>query len=216
MGMVLKGPPGAGKGRQAAAICRRYGVAHISTGDMFRAAMASGSQVGAKAKAYVDRGELVPDDVTIGIVRERLSQPDATNGFVLDGFPRTVPQALGLDELLAGSGLKLDAVVLIEVPEAELVRRAVGRRVCPRCNRVWHLEFNPPPEPGTCSCGGELTLRPDDTAETVRARLAVYRERTEALKDYYAKAGILRVVDGSGSPQEVEALIAGALERCSE
>ena len=140
--MVLMGPPGAGKGTQAAAICRRYGVAHISTGDMFRAAMASGSQVGAKAKAYVDRGELVPDDVTIGIVRERLSQPDATNGFVLDGFPRTVPQALGLDELLAGSGLKLDAVVLIEVPEAELVRRAVGRRVCPRCNRV-APEFNP-------------------------------------------------------------------------
>ena len=156
--MVLMGPPGAGKGTQAAAICRRYGVAHISTGDMFRAAMASGSQVGAKAKAYVDRGELVPDDVTIGIVRERLSQPDATNGFVLDGFPRTVPQALGLDELLAGSGLKLDAVVLIEVPEAELVRRAVGRRVCPRCNRVWHLEFNPPPEPGTCSCGGRADV----------------------------------------------------------
>ena len=211
--IVLMGPPGAGKGTQAVSISRHYGVPHISTGDMFRAAIASGREVGARARAYMEQGKLVPDDVTMGIVRERLAESDASRGFVFDGFPRTLPQARELDAILGELGHKLDAVVLIEVPEEELVRRAVGRRVCAACNRLWHTEFNPPPA-GVCSCGATLAVRPDDCAETVTARLAVYRNQTEPLSDYYGVAGVLKAVDGSATPAEVEARIFRALGEC--
>jgi adenylate kinase len=211
--MVLMGPPGAGKGTQAVSISRHYGVPHISTGDMFRAAMASGREVGARARAYIEQGKLVPDDVTMGIVRERLAEPDASRGFVFDGFPRTIPQAMELDSILSESGQRLDAVVLIDVPEEELVTRAAGRRVCAACNSVWHMKYNSPPA-GVCSCGAELTVRPDDRPETVRARLAVYRSQTEPLREYYGASGVLRVVDGLATPAEVEKRILMVLEEC--
>lgn len=211
--MVLMGPPGAGKGTQAVSISTHYGVPHISTGDMFRAAIASGREVGARARAYIEQGKLVPDGITMGIVRERLAEPDANGGFVFDGFPRTIPQAMEFDSILGEAGQRLDAVVLIDVPEEELVRRAVGRRVCAACNSVWHMQFNPPPA-GVCSCGAELAVRPDDRVETVRARLAVYRSQTEPLREYYGAAGVLKAVDGSASPAEVEMRIFKALEEC--
>lgn len=215
MRLVLMGPPGAGKGTQATELARRYGVAHISTGDMFRKAMSSGSEVGNRAKGFIDAGKLVPDDITLGIVRERFDESDAASGFILDGFPRTVPQANGLDQVLADRGWALDAVILIDVPEGELVRRAAGRRVCSRCNHVWHLEFNPPPS-RNCACGGDLIARDDDKAATVLARLEVYRNQTEPLRQYYDGAGLLRVIDGTDSPDEVKARIISALERCRE
>jgi adenylate kinase len=162
----------------------------------------------------MDAGQLVPDEITLGIVRERLTQPDAARGFVLDGFPRTVPQASGLREVLRGSNLQLDAVVLIDVPDAELVKRAVGRRVCRECGRVWHVEFNPPPG-DTCSCGGELIQRDDDRAETVVKRLGAYHEQTEPLKGYYSNLGLLLQVDGTGGPESVRKRIADALGRCN-
>jgi adenylate kinase len=214
MRLVLMGPPGAGKGTQAVGLSQEYGVPHISTGDMFRAAVAAGTQLGLAARRYMDAGQLVPDEITLGIVRERLTQPDAARGFVLDGFPRTVPQASGLREVLRGSNLQLDAVVLIDVPDAELVKRAVGRRVCRECGRVWHVEFNPPPG-DTCSCGGELIQRDDDRAETVVKRLGAYHEQTEPLKGYYSNLGLLLQVDGTGGPESVRKRIADALGRCN-
>ncbi|MGI6131863.1 MAG: adenylate kinase [Bacillota bacterium] len=214
MRLVLMGPPGAGKGTQAVGLSREYGVPHISTGDMFRAAVAAGSQLGLEARRYMDAGDLVPDEVTLGIVRERLAQPDVASGFILDGFPRTIPQASGLQEALRDSNLQLDAVVLIDVPDAELVKRAVGRRVCRECGRVWHVEFNPPPG-GACSCGGELIQRDDDRAETVMKRLSAYHEQTEPLKGYYASLGLLLSVDGMGGPEAVHRRVFDALGRCN-
>jgi len=208
------GPPGAGKGTQAAALSSRYNVPHISTGDMFRAAVAAGTELGLTARRYMDAGELVPDEVVLGIVRERLAQPDAAHGFILDGFPRTVPQASGLQEALRGSNLQLDAVILIDVPDAELVKRAVGRRVCRECGRVWHVEFNPPPG-DACSCGGELIQRDDDRAETVIRRLSAYHEQTEPLQGYYAGLGLLLSVDGMCFPEAVGRRIFDALGRCN-
>ncbi|HAI86273.1 MAG TPA: adenylate kinase [Firmicutes bacterium] len=214
MRLVLMGPPGAGKGTQAVELSREYSVPHISTGDMFRAAVASGTELGMEARRYMDAGRLVPDDVTLGIVRERLSERDAACGFVLDGFPRTVPQARELQEVLASGGLKLDGVITIDVPDGELVRRAVGRRVCPQCGRAWHVEFNPPPS-DACSCGGELVQRDDDRADTVMKRLETYREQTEPLKDFYAGLGLLVSVDGTGGPESVHKRISDALRRCN-
>ncbi len=210
MRLVLMGPPGAGKGTQAVGLSHEYGVPHISTGDMFRAAVAAGSALGMEARRYMDAGRLVPDDVTLGIVRERLSQDDAARGFVLDGFPRTVPQARELQAVLQGSGLKLDGVITIDVPDAELVRRAVGRRVCPECGRAWHVEFNPPPD-GVCSCGAELIQRDDDTPDTVAKRLETYREQTEPLKSFYASLGLLLSVDGMGDPESVRERVSSVL-----
>lgn len=214
MRLVLMGPPGAGKGTQAVGLSREYGALHISTGDMFRAAVAAQTELGLAARRYMDAGELVPDQVTLGIVRERLAQPDVACGFILDGFPRTVPQASGLQEVLRGSGLGLDAVVLIDAPDTELVKRTVGRRVCRECGRVWHVEFNPPPG-DACSCGGELILRDDDRAETVMKRLSAYHQQTEPLKDYYAGLGLLLSVDGTGGPESVRKRILDALGRCN-
>jgi len=213
MRAVLMGPPSAGKGTQAVRLAAEFGVPHISTGDMFRAAIAAGAELGRRAQGFIEAGKLVPDDVTLGIVCERLAEADAMSGFILDGFPRTVPQAEGLEDILRAQGVRLDAVVLIEVPEDVLVRRVTGRRVCEKCGRVYHMEWNPPPG-SACECGGLVTQRKDDLPETVKERLATYRTQTEPLRDYYDSEGSLVVVNGTGDPDEVFRRITRALGRC--
>lgn len=211
----MMGPPGAGKGTQSIRLAAQFGVVHVSTGDMFRAAVSSGSEIGRRATSFMDAGRLVPDEVTLGIVRERLSEPDAKAGFILDGFPRTVAQGEGLTQILKDRGAELDAVVLIEVADDILIQRAAGRVVCNRCGRVFHLEYNPPTGPsGGCACGGTVARRADDSTETVRARLAVYRAQTEPLKSYYASRGLLVAVDGRGGVDDVYDRIVKAFGRC--
>lgn len=212
MRLVLLGPPGAGKGTQAERIARATGALHVATGDMFRQAVREATPLGLLAKGYMDRGELVPDDVTIGLVRERLSRADKAEGFVLDGFPRTRPQAEALERLLAELGLPLTAVLELAVPDDEIVRRLSGRRVCERCGRNYHVDFDPPRSPGVCdTCGGRLVQRDDDREETVRRRLAVYRRETLPLRDFYEERALLRSVPGVGRPDEVtRALMAAA------
>ncbi|AZR74737.1 adenylate kinase [Anoxybacter fermentans] len=201
---ILIGLPGAGKGTQAANLVEKYQIPHISTGDMFRAALKNKTPLGLEAKKYMDRGELVPDEVTIGIVRERLQEDDCKKGFLLDGFPRTIPQAEALDEILDSLGLTLDGVISIEVPEEELIKRLTGRRVCKNCGATFHVLYNPPEKEGVCdNCGGELIQREDDKEETIKNRLDVNREKTQVLKDYYSKAGLLKEVDGTGDFDEV-------------
>ncbi len=198
MNLILLGPPGAGKGTQAKMISEKYGIPQIATGDILREAVAKGTELGKKAKEYMDRGELVPDEIVIGIVKERLKQPDCEKGFILDGFPRTLAQAEALDKMLEELGKKLDAVINIDVSEEEIVKRIVNRRTCRNCGAVYHLIFNPPKVEGKCDkCGGELYQRDDDKEETVRERLRVYRERTEPLIEYYKKKGLLYDVDGT-------------------
>ncbi len=198
MNIILLGPPGAGKGTQAKMISEKYGIPQIATGDILREAVAKGTELGKKAKEYMDRGELVPDEIVIGIVKERLKQPDCEKGFILDGFPRTLAQAEALDKMLEELGKKLDAVINIDVPEEEIVKRIVNRRTCKNCGAVYHLIFNPPKVEGKCDkCGGELYQRDDDKEETVRERLRVYRERTEPLIEYYKNKGLLYNVDGT-------------------
>ncbi len=197
MRLLLMGPPGAGKGTQAEVLTERLAVPHISTGDMFRKAIREGTELGRKAKEFMDAGQLVPDDVTIGIVRERLAEPDCRQGFLLDGFPRTVPQAKALDETLADMGVGLDAVINIEVSRARLVERLTGRRVCRGCGATYHVVFNPPQQAGTCDqCGRELYQRSDDSVETAENRLEVYHQQTAPLIAYYQDKGLLRQVDG--------------------
>lgn len=197
MRLILLGPPGAGKGTQAVRLAERYRVPHISTGDMFRAALAEGTELGLKAKSYMEKGVLVPDEVTIGIVRERLSKPDVAAGFVLDGFPRTVPQAEALDAILSERKSPLDAVVNITASRTELIRRLTGRRVCRQCGRVYHMVTDPPEDGARCRvCGGEVYQRPDDTEETVVKRLTTFEQETKPLIDYYTKKGIIITVDG--------------------
>ena len=206
MNIILIGPPGAGKGTQAAFLCSEYGLPHISTGDMFRAAVKNGTELGMVAKAYMDKGHLVPDKVTIGIVQERLAEPDTKHGFLLDGFPRTIVQAEGLKYALSKLGKVLTAVINIEVPEEELVRRLSGRLICRSCGATFHKSFNPPAQGGVCDkCGGELYQRTDDSEETVRNRLKVYREQTEPLIAYYRTTGCLATVDGT---QTIDAVTA--------
>ena len=204
MNLILLGPPGSGKGTQAKLIVEKYGIPQISTGDMLREAVAKGTELGKEAKKYMDAGQLVPDEVVIGIVKERLQEPDCEKGFILDGFPRTIPQAEALDKILEELGKKIDAVINIQVPEEEVVKRIVNRRTCRKCGAVYHLIYNPPKEDNKCDkCGGELYQRDDDKEETVRQRYKVYKEQTEPLVEYYAKKGVLYNIDGTKSIEEV-------------
>ena len=204
MQLILMGAPGAGKGTQAAKLVERYRIPQISTGDMFRAAVASGSELGKQAKACMEAGKLVPDEVTVGIVRERLSKADCAEGFILDGFPRTVSQADALTKILEEIGKKLTRVINIHVGSEELIGRAVGRRICRRCGATYHVKFNAPKVEGVCDeCGGELYQRADDTEETMRNRLRVYEESTKPLIEYYKGAGLYSEIDGSQPIEKV-------------
>jgi adenylate kinase len=205
LNVVLLGAPGSGKGTQAERISPAFALPHISTGDMLRAALAAGAALGLEAKRYMDAGELVPDEVVVGLIRERLADDDAGRGFLLDGFPRTLEQARALDAMLADAGRALTDVVLIDVPEEELVQRLSGRRTCRGCGKGYHTVFDPPLQDGVCDvCGGELYQRADDNEETVRNRLRVYRRQTEPLVDYYSERGVLETVAGGGRvPDEV-------------
>ncbi|MEH7887208.1 adenylate kinase [Bacillus sp. JJ1609] len=197
MNLVLMGLPGAGKGTQADKIVVKYNIPHISTGDMFRAAIKEGTELGLKAKSFMDKGELVPDEVTIGIVRERLSKDDCGKGFLLDGFPRTVAQAEALDTMLADLDKKIDFVINIDVDQSILMERLTGRRICKNCGATYHLVFNPPSEEGVCDrCGGELYQRADDNAETVQNRLDVNIQQTKPLLNFYEDKGYLRNING--------------------
>jgi adenylate kinase len=202
--IILLGAPGAGKGTQADVLVKETGLLHISTGDMIREAMQQGTEVGRQAKAYYDRGELVPDEVIIRLLLERISQPDARNGFLLDGFPRTLEQARALDEALAARGVGIDKVLYINVSREELLDRLSGRWICRNCGAVYHEKFQPPATPGRCDrCGGELYQRPDDTRETAENRLRVYFDQTAPLIEYYQEQGKLVEVNGE---QPVEAV----------
>ncbi len=197
MNIILLGPPGAGKGTQAELIIEKYNIPHISTGDIFRAAIKEGTPLGLEAKRYMDSGQLVPDDVVIGIVKERLSKDDCQKGFLLDGFPRTIPQADSLAAYLNSSGRKIASVINIEVDSQILLKRLTGRRVCRNCAAVFHIENKPTKIDGVCDhCGGEVYQRGDDTVETVNNRLQVYRTQTEPLINYYKDKGLLFTVDG--------------------
>lgn len=197
MHILLMGPPGAGKGTQAANLVKEFAIPHISTGDMFRAAIKEGTELGKQAKACIDAGNLVPDEITIGIVRERLAQDDCKKGFILDGFPRTVEQADALSQILSDLGLKLKSAVNITVPFSDLVERAVGRRICRSCGATYHIKFSPSKTEGVCdACSGELYQRADDTEETMNNRLSVYEAQTKPLIDYYQKAGMYVEIDG--------------------
>lgn len=197
MNLVLMGLPGAGKGTQAERIVENYEIPHISTGDMFRAAIKEGTQLGLEAKSYMDKGELVPDEVTIGIVRERLSKADCEKGFLLDGFPRTVAQAEALEQMLEGLNRKIDYVINIDVDQSILMDRLTGRRICKECGATYHLVFNPPAQEGVCDkCGGELYQRADDNSETVANRLEVNVKQSKPLLDFYETKGYLRNING--------------------
>lgn len=213
MRLVLLGAPGSGKGTQAQRLQARHGVPQVSTGDLLRDAIAADSPLGRAAKLVMDAGQLVADDVMLGIIRERLARPDAARGFFLDGFPRTMAQADGLAALLGELGIALDVVVLFEIAPEILTRRLAGRRSCRRCGRVFHLESNPPKPGETCKDGKphELFQRADDKDETVRERLAVYRQRTQPLIDYYANQGLLRRIDADGRLDEVDARLEAAI-----
>lgn len=194
----MLGAPGAGKGTQAVNLSQKLNIPHISTGDIFRANIKEGTELGQKAKEYIDQGLLVPDDLTVSIVKDRLQKPDCRNGFLLDGFPRTIPQAERLDEVLNEMGMALDAVINLDVPDDVIVRRMAGRRVCGNCGMAFHIVNNPPKTEGKCdSCGNELIIRDDDREETVLERLRTYHEKTEPLIDYYEKKGLLLRFDGT-------------------
>ena len=212
MKIILMGPPGAGKGTQAEKLVELYQIPHISTGDMFRKAQKEGTALGLKAKSYMDQGQLVPDEVTVGIVKERLAEDDCKDGFLLDGFPRTVQQADALDGILKELGMALDRVVNIEVDKTFLVDRLTGRRVCRTCGATFHVTNKAPKVEGVCDkCGGELYQRNDDTVETVSNRLDVYAAQTAPLIEYYQSKGIMSSIDGSKSMEEVLADICAAL-----
>jgi adenylate kinase len=208
MRLIFIGPPGAGKGTQAARLLERYGIPHVSTGDMLRAAVKAGTEMGKVADGYMKAGKLLPDEVVVGLVRERLGAPDAAKGVLLDGFPRTVPQAEALDAMLTAEGIELDAVVLLEVPDDLIVNRIVGRRSDPETGEIYHLQFSPPP----AEIVHRLVHRPDDTEEAVRTRLGAYHAQTAPIIPFYEAQGLVRRVDGVGAPDAVTARIVTALE----
>lgn len=209
MNLILLGAPGAGKGTQAEKICEKLSIPAVSTGNMLREAMANGTEMGLKAKSFIDAGKLVPDEVVIGIINERLKQEDCQNGFILDGFPRTIPQTEALDEM----GVRIDKVIDIEVPDEKIAARLSGRRVCLKCGATYHTEFKKPKADGVCdACGDSLVQRKDDMPETVLDRLKTYHEQTEPLKGFYEKKGILRVVEGQEEVADTTALTFKALE----
>ena len=198
MKVIMLGAPGAGKGTQAKKIAAKYQIPHISTGDIFRANIKEGTELGTKARAYMDKGELVPDELTCDLVVDRISKPDAANGYVLDGFPRTIPQAEALTRALEGRGEKIDFAINVEVPDENIVRRMGGRRACLKCGATYHVEYNAPKVENVCDvCQGELVLRDDDKPETVQKRLSVYHAQTQPLIDYYKAEGVLAEVDGT-------------------
>lgn len=200
----MLGAPGAGKGTQAQRIAEACGIPHISTGDIFRANIKAGTELGKKAKEYMDRGALVPDEVTIGMLLDRIHEKDCEKGYILDGFPRTIPQAENLTKALAEEGTRVDAAIDIEVPDENILKRMGGRRACPKCGATYHVQFNPPKKEGICDvCGSSLVVREDDRPETVKKRLSVYHEQTEPLIAYYRKAGVLKTVDGTKDMDQV-------------
>ena len=208
MRLVFLGPPGAGKGTQARELAAEMGVPQVATGDMLREAVAAKTPLGLEAKRYMGAGALVPDEVMIGLIAERLAKPDARSGFILDGFPRTIPQAEGLDRLLKDLGQSIDRVIFFDVGEGELLRRLTGRRVCPKCGAAFHLVFAPPEADGRCDhCGSTLIQREDDREETVRTRLAVYARQTAPLLDHYRDRHLLSAVSGEGDIQAVRRAI---------
>ena len=209
MKLILFGAPGAGKGTQAEKICDKYNIPAISTGNIIRAALKDGTEMGLKAKSYMEAGQLVPDEVVIGIIKDRLKEKDCENGFILDGFPRTIPQAKALQDM----GIEIDKVTNIEVPDEKITARMSGRRVCSKCANSYHILYKKPKVEGVCdACGGELVQRKDDAPETVKARLAEYHEMTEPLKDFYQELGMLRTVIGQEEIADTTKLVFAALE----
>lgn len=214
MRIVLLGGPGVGKGTQAQKLSQEYNLAHIATGDILRQAIKDGTELGKKAKSYMDKGLLVPDDVVIGIIKERLAQPDAKSGFILDGFPRTVPQSQSLDEITAKADMPIDAVVNIKASADIIVQRLSGRRTCRDCQAVYHILYSPPKKEGVCDkCGGELYQRDDDKEETIRKRLDVYEKQTSPLLEYYQDSGKLMEVNGNVPIEEVYESILRSLRK---
>ena len=204
MKIIMLGAPGAGKGTQAKMIAAKYGIPHISTGDIFRANIKNGTELGAKAKEYMDKGLLVPDELVVDLVIDRFKEPDCEKGYVLDGFPRTIPQAEALDKALTAIGESVDYAINVEVPDENIVRRMGGRRACVGCGATYHIVYSPTKEEGKCdTCGGELIIRDDDKPETVQNRLAVYHEQTQPLIDYYTNKGIIAEVDGTVDMNDV-------------
>ena len=209
MKIILLGAPGAGKGTQAEVICNRYNIPAISTGNIIREALKTGTEMGLKAKSYMETGALVPDEVVIGIIKERIVKDDCKDGFILDGFPRTIPQAEALDKM----GIVIDKVIDIEVPDEKIINRMSGRRVCEKCGASYHLEYKKPKVEGICdACSGTLIQRKDDHPDTVKSRLDVYHSETEPLKDYYEKQGKLTVVEGQEEIEDTTRLLIEALE----
>ena len=212
MKIIMLGAPGAGKGTQAIRISSEYGIPHISTGDIFRANIKNGTELGKKAKAYMDQGLLVPDELTVDLVMDRLTRPDCSKGYILDGFPRTIPQAQALDKALAGRGEALDYAIDVDVPDEDIVDRMSGRRSCTGCGATYHIKYNPSKKGELCEvCGEKLVLREDDHPETVQKRLDVYHEQTQPLIDYYANQGIMKKVDGTQDMDDVFAAIESIL-----
>ena len=206
--LILLGAPGAGKGTQAEIISKKYAIPSISTGNMIREAIAAGTEMGRNAKSFIDSGALVPDEVVIGIIKERLAKPDCENGFILDGFPRTVPQAQALDDM----GVEITDVISVEVPDEKIVERMGGRRVCKSCGASYHVKFNPSENGEFCDCGELLTIRSDDAPEVVKKRLETYHSQTEPLKGFYEAKGILKLVEGQEKLEDTTALTQAALE----
>ena len=212
MKIIMLGAPGAGKGTQAKMIADKYGVPHISTGDIFRANIKNGTELGMEAKKYMDQGLLVPDELTVRILLDRVAQDDCKNGYVLDGFPRTIPQAEVLDSELTKLGDHIDYAINVDVPDENIVKRMTGRRACLTCGATYHIEHVPPKKEGICDvCGSELVLRDDDKPETVKNRLNVYHEQTQPLIDFYTEKGVLKTVDGTVPMEEVFAAITAIL-----